>query len=387
MNISIFTCSISRLAGGLLDAVRGLYMSRVFEKYNLFFFSFYDTYTEFDLLGLEKFHIKLYKKTNPFFYSKKIKCDLLSTKTNILHIHGLWRYQHAFMSTWKQFHPNPIICTSHGMLDPYIIKNQFYLKRLLGNILFATKGFNAVDCFHALCLKELEDIRVFGLKQPVAIIPNGVFLPNEYEYEHYQNQQKDTKKHLLYLGRLHHKKGVDLLLNAIALIKKENAIILDNWIIDIVGWDHENCKQSLEKIVSDNFLNKMIVFHGGLFGEDKMKMYATSDAYILPSHGEGLPLTVLEAWSWKLPVIITPQCNLPEGFEAQAAIRVNDNVESIKEGIIKLFALSENELKSMGENGYLLVKNCFTWDASAKKMIQLYQWILGQGEKPEFVYE
>jgi poly(glycerol-phosphate) alpha-glucosyltransferase len=271
------------------------------------------------------------------------------------------------------------------MLDPYILKNQSYLKRSLGNLLFAKKGFYAVDCFHALCLKELEDIRAFGLKQPVAIIPNGVNLPNENK--HYHKQKKENKKHLLYLGRLHHKKGVDLLLSAIAMMKREKSILLDNWIIDIVGWDHEICKSSLEKIVFDNSLNDIIIFHGGLFNDDKMRMYATSDAYILPSHGEGLLLSVLEAWAWKLPVIMTPHRNLPEGFEVQAAIKVDNNVFSVKEGLISLFLLSEEELKAMGIRGYLLVKNHFTWESSARKMIQLYQWILQQGEKLDFIYE
>lgn len=75
-------------------------------------------------------------------------------------------------------------------------------KTFLGNLLFAEKGFQAVDVFHALCHKEMYDIRSYGLKQPIAIIPNGINLPNKKN----SYTRTDTYKHLLYLGRLHKKK-------------------------------------------------------------------------------------------------------------------------------------------------------------------------------------
>ncbi len=84
---------------------------------------------------------------------------------------------------------------------------------------------------------------------------------------------------------------------------------------------------------------------------------------------------------------MTPQCNIPEGFEANAAIRIEDNVSSIKQGLQTLFNMSDEERISMGNRGYKLVSKNFTWDASAQKMIMLYKWLTNQGEKPDFVYE
>ena len=126
-------------------------------------------------------------------------------------------------------------------------------------------------------------------------------------------------------------------------------------------------KTKLEHIVHSNNLKEIVIFHGGLFGEDKIKMYANADAYILPSHGEGLPMTILEAWSWKLPVVMTPQCNIPEGFEANAAIRIEDNVSSIKQGLQTLFNMSDEERISMGNRGYKLVSENFTWGCISPK--------------------
>lgn len=380
MNILIFTYSVTRTAGGVFDAVRDLFTNAVFVKHRLKIMSYYDKEIENDLPSWKGLDIKLFN-AGPLLFSQKAKEALLKENADILHMEALWRYPQLLMSVWKRHKKAPIVCSPHGMLDPYIIRSQGKLKRLLSNLFFQ-KSLESVDSYHALCQKEYEDIRKYGLKQPVAIIPNGINMPAP----NLKFEKTDNKKHLLYLGRLHKKKGVDLLIKAVADIKNENAALLDNWQIDLVGWDHENCKVELEKIVAENNLEDMVVFHGGLFGRDKQRMYATAGGYILPSHGEGLPMTVLEAWSWKLPVIMTPECHLPEGYDAEAAIRINDNVVSVKNGLMKFFGMDDEERKAIGQRGYDLVSEKFTWDASAKKMVEVYEWLLGKREKPDFVY-
>lgn len=380
MNILILTYSVTRTAGGVFDAVRDLFVNSAFKKHQLKIFSFVDENVDKDRPSWKGIPMKLFKPF-PMLFSPKIRSALLKESPDIFHMEALWRYPQLLMVTWKKCKKAPIVCTPHGMLDPYIINNQGMVKRFISNTFFQ-KSLEAVDCYHALCKKELEDIRAYGLKQPVAIIPNGINLPDpDLKFE-----KIDQKKHLLYLGRLHKKKGVDLLLKALAAINNERNGLLEGWQIDLVGWDHEGCKAELEKIVADNHLDNMVVFHGGLFGEDKQRMYANADGYILPSHGEGLPMTVLEAWAWKIPVIMTPECHLPEGYSANAAIKINDNVESVCDGLKTFLGMSDKERQSMGMCGYDLVRADFTWDVSAQKMIQVYEWLLGNRIKPDFVY-
>lgn len=380
MKILIFTYSITRMAGGVFDAVRDLFVNDTFKNHQLKIFSFISENIDKDRPSWKGIPMKLYKPF-PMLYSPKIRKDLLRESPDIFHMETLWRYPQLLMASWKKHKKAPIVCSPHGMLDPYIIKNQGMVKRIISNMFFQ-KSLEAVDCYHALCQKELEDIRAYGLKQPVAIIPNGINLPDP----NLKFEKTDNKKHLLYLGRLHKKKGVDLLLKALATINKERKELLNDWQIDLVGWDHEGCKAELEKIVSDNRLEDKVVFHGGLFDKDKQRMYSNADGYILPSHGEGLPMTVLEAWSWKLPVIMTPECHIPEGYDADAAIKINDNVESVEEGLKTFLGMSDEERQSMGSRGYDLVRDNFTWDVSARKMIEVYEWLLGNHEKPDFVH-
>lgn len=383
MKISVYTYSVTRSAGGVLDAVRDLFMNKVFEKQELTFFSYMDEFVEMDLPQWEDLDVKLFTP-GLFLYSDKLNKAILNFDTDVLHMQALWRYPHVFMAKWKSIRSEPIVCSPHGMLDSWILEKQGVIKRQIAKLFFQ-KGLMAVDCFHALCQKEYNDIKKYGLSQPIAIIPNGVNLPAPEDYQKFKNS--DNKRHLLYLGRLHPKKGVDLLIESIADIKRRNCQLLEGWVVDIVGWDHENTKVKLDKIVKDNGLEEYVIFHGGLFGDNKASMYANADAYILPSHGEGLPMTILEAWSWNVPVVMTEKCNIPEGFNANAAIHIDDTVSSTTQGIELLLNMSDSERSIMGRNGYQLVVDEFTWDRSAKKMLELYKWLTKRGSKPDFVYE
>lgn len=381
MNILVLTNSISKKAGGVLDAVKDLFQNDAFKKHQveIELCSYNDEHSDEDI---KLWNIVKPKLFNPsvFLYSRQLRKHVLESEADILHLEGLWRYPHLLINSWIKRTGRPVLCTPHGMLDPYIIKSQGFLKRKIADKFFDTHLRN-LTCLNALNQKEYEDIRAYGLKNPVAIIPNGIYLPPT----EIKRDKSDGKRHLLFLGRVHKKKGVDLLIQAVINILQKKNGLMDNWMVDIVGWDHENCMDELKTMVEKAQLTEKIIFHGGLFGEEKMRILSNSDAFILPSHGEGHPMSVLEAWSYKLPVIITDHCHTPEGFEANAAIHIDDNVASVEAGLTKMLTMPPSELKQLGVNGFKLVSEKFTWNKSALKMIELYHWLLEKTETPEFI--
>lgn len=380
MNIIIVTSSVTRTASGLFDAVKDLFVNNAFAGQQLRVLSYENSYVKEDLPKWKNVPVSLFKP-HAFLYSRGLKKTLLESRADIFHQEGLWRYPHLLMAKWARRTGHPIVCSPHGMLNQRIIKAQGRLKRIVSNLFFQ-KSLEAVTCYHALCQAELENIRAYGMTQPIAVIPNGVYLPtNEQRF-----QKANDKKHLLYLGRLNEIKGIDTTLRAFGQLKRENAALSATWHFDIVGGGSDAYTNYLRDIVADEGLTDCVTFHGPLFGEEKERAYATCDAFVMASHYEALPMTVLEAWAWRKPVVITPYCHFPEGYKQGAAIEIDDNEASIKEGLAQLIGLSDAARTEMGECGRRLVEQNYTWDVSAQKMIALYEWLSGGGERPEFVY-
>lgn len=98
-------------------------------------------------------------------------------------------------------------------------------------------------------------------------------------------------------------------------------------------------------------------------------------------------MVVLEAWAYAKPVLMTPECNLPEGFAADAAVRMGTNVEEIEKGLEALFACDEADLGEMGGRGRKLVEGRFVWNSIAAHLKVTYEWMLGGGTKPGFFFE
>ena len=267
------------------------------------------------------------------------------------------------------------------MLDPWAVRNSGWKKKIVGH-LFEYKNLRSADCIHALCQSEYESIRKFGLNNPVAIIPNGITLPQSIHFE-----RDHEKKILLFIGRIHPKKGIKEMLQGLALLKKQNHGLLDDWEVHIAGWDQHGHINELKQIVEIHNLTNEVKFVGSLYGEEKEKALCRANAFILPSFSEGLPMSVLEAWAYELPVVMTDYCNIPVGFAHKCAIKIEPSPNDICEKLSTLFQMPNAELLEMGKRGKELVSQCFTWKVVAKQTVELYKYLLGNSSKPSFVYE
>jgi poly(glycerol-phosphate) alpha-glucosyltransferase len=167
----------------------------------------------------------------------------------------------------------------------------------------------------------------------------------------------------------------------------------DNWLLVIAGWDQGGHELKLKRLAGKNAvdLGKLetiglkgasIVFAGAQYGGAKRAWLSRCDASILPSLSEGLPMAVLEAWSFSKPVLATPRCNVPQGFANGAAIQIGHDVEGISQGLRILFGSAGSELKERGGRGRWLAETQFSWDKVASDLRSVYQWLTGAGSKP-----
>lgn len=384
MKIALLTTCNSHKAGGLYNSVRLLGLSLFHKKVDIELLSYDDEFSKEDEAAYEDMPMVKYTCSSlpvlsSLAYSKDLPNILKDIHPDIIHSQGIWMYNSkAALYGKKKLHAKTII-TPRGMLDPWAIKNSHW-KKVIAGWFFENENLRNADCIHALNHSEYESIRAYGLVNPVAIIPNGFNIPKEVEYD-----RNKEKKVLLFIGRIHPKKGIAELLEGLQIVKYDNPGILDHLQVRIAGWDQMGHTDELKAKCSEYGLNEVVSFIGPVLGKDKENELCKADAFVLTSFSEGLPMSVLEAWAYKLPVIMTDQCNLPDGFESKSSIRVTTKPESIAAGLEKLFKMSDEERDKMGENGYRLVENKYTWDKIADQTIQLYDWLLHGGEKPEFV--
>jgi poly(glycerol-phosphate) alpha-glucosyltransferase len=211
------------------------------------------------------------------------------------------------------------------------------------------------------------------------VIPNGVDLPDVGEIN--AKTQPANRKTLLYLGRLHPKKNISNLIRAWNETFNSQRGSGDRWVLAIAGWDQGGYESELKHIAA----GPSVVFLGPQFGADKSEFYRTCDAFILPSLSEGLPMAVLEAWAHAKPVLITPECNLPEGFEANAALRIGTTPEEIAAGLKVLREMSDNDRSQMGNRGRALVSTRFAWARIGEQTRDVCDWVLGAGATPQTI--
>jgi len=389
LNVSMLAPYISRRAGGLMDSVKNL--SRFLENEHdikVDVISVEDEFSTEDRVRWGDLSLHLVApKYARFRYAPELSHRLASLMPDLVHTHGIWTYLSVATVGWSKSNsavaPRPYLVSTHGMLDPWALHNSRW-KKIMAAFVFERRHLENAACIHAVNNAEAAAIRTFGLRNPICVIPNGIEVhPNNAadRVPPWAADMVGSRKVLLYLGRLHPKKGLSILLRG----WKEASKHEKGWVLVIAGWDQGGHRGELEQLVRELKITDSVQFAGPLFGEERETAYQNANAFILPSLSEGQPLVVLEAWSHARAVLMTPECNLPEGFQKRAAIRMNTTVEGAAEGLRRLFALDGPALQEMGRRGRDLVIANFSWPQIASQMFAVYNWLLGRSAVPDCV--
>lgn len=299
----------------------------------------------------------------------------------IVHLHGLWAPSSLAFQRWRRRRGVGVV-SPHGMLDPWALAHSKRRKQL-ALWLYERGNLESAACLHASSASELESIRRFGLRGPAVLLPNGIELPPETAAAPLDPAPADGKdqKVLLFLGRIHPKKGLLPLVEGWARVARE----APRWRLAIAGPDEIGHAAEVERAIARHGVSATVRLVGPQFGAGKDAWLRRAEAFVLPSHSEGFPMALLEAMSYRLPVVMTPACNFPEAAAAGAAILVDPHPEGIARGLGDLFRRTEDERRSMGAKGRALVEEGYSWDAIAERFAAVYQWILGRGPRPSEV--
>lgn len=409
MKIGFVSDSLSSTAGGIFEIERSLALQLRDLGVTVTARGVIDERWEQDRGLWEDIECRVRHRFGPrlFGYVPGLVDDLVESNCDLLHLQHLWMYPSVAVHRWHKRTGRPYLVTANGMLEPWTLSSSRLNKRLAA-LCYENRMLHAAACLQANTEKEAADFRAYGLKNPICVIPNGVALPVGGErravgggplaVNPISDFHPTAPRVLLFLGRLHPKKG---LLNALRAWKEATGNA-ENWQFVIAGWHQGGhgdelkalCRElglSYSNTPASEFLESgdtancpppTVLFTGPVFGDEKDALLRRADAFILPSFSEGLPMAVLEAWAYGLPVLMTDHCNLPEGFRDGAALRIGTEPSSIAGGMRELFQGSCQDLETMGANGRTLVEERFTWPKVAAQMKEVYEWVLGGGNRP-----
>ena len=295
-----------------------------------------------------------------------------------MHIHGLWEQSTAMAARTARSLQVPYVLSAHGMLEPWALSNRKW-KKIFYSALFERANVEGAACVHALTHAEAEDYRRFGCTRPVAVIPNGVSVPDNPSPDPFISRfpaLKD-KKIILFLGRIHHKKGLDILIESWAELSKKSPEVH----LVIAGPDFEETKAKLDARISELGLVQDVTFTGMLRGDLKWSAMAAADCFVLPSYSEGLSVSILEAMAMGLPVVISDRCNLPEVGQAEAGWVIEPKQSELTAALADFIANSMETNQNIGRRGFQLAARRYNWSIITQQFIELYQWVQG-GSRP-----
>ena len=299
-----------------------------------------------------------------------------------LHIHGIWEQSTHIAARLARAHGVPYVVSAHGMLERWALEHKAFKKKVYAALVERPTLAQAA-CLHALTLAEAGDYRRFGCTAPIAVVPNGVRIPAQVTPDLFlrQHRELEGKRIVLFLGRIHAKKGLDLLVRAWKEIVREHASAA----LVLAGPDFEGSRARLTALIEAEGLAEQVLFTGMLRGELKWSALAAAECFVLPSFSEGLSVSVLEAMGVGLPVIVSTHCNLPEVATLGAGWVIAAEQRPLAAALAAMLAHTREENRRMGEEGARFVLENYNWASVAEKMAAIYRWVSEGGAAPATV--
>ncbi len=303
---------------------------------------------------------------------------------DVLHLHGLWQGHTRRGAPAARRRGIPYLIAAHGMAEPWALRHKAIRKKVY-TALVEGKNLRRAACLHALSRPEVGHLRALAPRAPIALVPNGVDLapfddlPPRAALE-LERPELRGKFVLLFFGRLHVKKGLDLLSRAFAAIARDWPELH----LVLAGTD-DGAWTPFHDSIAARGLTGRVSYLGHVAGEAARRVWGAADAFILPSYSEGFSMAILEALAARLPVIATTACHFPELASREAAIVVEPQAADVLAALRALHERSADDRRGMALRGRQLVEGHYSWQRQGSRLAEVYRWLASGGEAPEAV--
>ena len=290
-------------------------------------------------------------------------------KFDIIHMHNFRTYQNIIVHRFAKKHRIPYVLQAHGSVLPFFTKQR--IKRLY-DFVWGHRILKSASKVIALTKTEAEQYKKMGVDETkIEIVPNGIDLS---EYENLPDKGifrqkygiKSNEKIVLYLGRIHKIKGVNLLVEAFSdLANKIEGVKL------VIAGPDDGFLSTLKTQIKDLKISDRIIFTGSLYEKDKLEAYVDADVYVLPSFYEIFGITVLEACACGTPVIVTDRCGISDIVDGNVGYSVEYNINQLREAILKILYNKQLKVKFQ-ENAKILVREQYNFEKIVSRLEKIY---------------
>lgn len=296
---------------------------------------------------------------------------------DVVHVNGVWSFLPTLGCLIARLRHKPLVVAPHGMLEPWSLAKK-RLKKKLGLWLYQGRVLRMASVLQATAASEATNIRDLGLGNPVAVIANGVQIP---AIKGSLARLKGKARRLLFLSRIHPKKGVLELVRAVAALR---TIIGDgHWIVTVAGPDEGGHLAEVQAEAQRLGVLSFFEFPGSVEDEEKWSLYRSADLFVLPTYSENFGLVIAEALGCGVPVVTTQGAPWSELESHHCGWWHPIGQKNLEAALKEALLCPPRTLKAMGGRGRKLVQKRYGWDLVVAQLEQLYLWVLGRRGRPE----
>lgn len=305
--------------------------------------------------------------------STRLRRELRGKRADIYHTHGLWMDVNHATCTHARRHQKPCVISPHGMLYPEALQRHEMMKSLMMK-LFQLRDLEQAACIHVTSEQEMHHVQKILPRSRIGIIPLPVAEPP---------QEPEATPHRTfrvgYLGRLHPIKNIENLIRAWGLLQLPEAELV------VMGDGPQPYRESLQRLAVQ--IGGSITFTGFLSGQAKYDALASLDVFCAPSHQENFGMSIAEALRCGTPVLASRHTPWQCLNDLHCGSWQGNSSAELAEGLLAYYRLSVDERRQMGKRGKEFIRRQFSPASIARSMLRLYQYLLGDTAKPDFVHE
>lgn len=297
-------------------------------------------------------------------------------QVDVIHTNSLWMMPNVYPAAAVAGTNCRLVISPRGTLSDWALNRARWRKKLIG-WWGQHQALREAHCLHATANEELNECRRLGLTNPVAIIPNGLDCPAPPSV----NQTESNGRTLLFLSRIHPKKGIDQLLRAWSRLEGDFA----DWNLTVAGPDNHEFAKEMKSLAAELGLER-VKFIGEVTGGEKEQVYRRSDLFVLPTHNENFGIAVAEALAHGVPAVVSTGAPWSGLKEERCGWWFELSDEGLLTTLREAMRSPSSELESMGQRGYQWMKRSFSWPAIGERMRRTYEWLCEKGDRPDWVH-